>query len=200
MAIGGRSMKLDEARRVWQSQTETEESKMSEDEMLQFVKRESSAFDRAIARRDRREVISGIVVTAVFLPLLFGGPWLSRIGVLVILVALALIYRRLAAARRVEASERVDLSLAELLETERTKVNGQIRLLESVVSWYIIPPAVGAMLIVIGLDGLSWFTVGYTIFALAISVLVYLMNSSAVRHDLRPRRAQLDRLIQELKG
>ncbi|HEU6450151.1 MAG TPA: hypothetical protein VFT57_01930 [Gemmatimonadaceae bacterium] len=193
-------MNLDDARRAWQSQTMSEESKMSEDEMLQFVKRESSAFDRTIARRDRREVIAGIIVAMVFLPLLLTGPWLSRVGVLVVLAAIALIYRRLGAARRVDAGERVDLSLATLLETERSKVEGQIRLLESVVSWYIIPPAVGAMLIVIGLDGLSWFTAGYALFTLAIAVLVYWLNRLAVRHDLRPRRAQLDRLIQELQG
>jgi hypothetical protein len=193
-------MNLDDARRAWQSQTMPEESKMSEDEMLQLVKRESSVFERTIARRDRREVVAGIIVALVFLPLLLTGPWLSRVGVLVVFAAFALIYRRLAAARRVEASERVDLSLAELLETERTKVEGQIRLLESVVSWYIVPPAVGAMLIVIGLDGLSWFTAGYALFTLAIAVLVYWLNRLAVRHDLRPRRAQLERLIQELKG
>ncbi len=200
MAGGGRGMNLDDARRAWQSQTMPEESKMSEDEMLQLVKRESSVFERTIARRDRREVVAGIIVAMVFLPLLLTGPWLSRVGVLVVFAAFALIYRRLAAARRVEASERVDLSLAELLETERTKVEGQIRLLESVVSWYIVPPAVGAMLIVIGLDGLSWFTAGYALFTLAIAVLVYWLNRLAVRHDLRPRRAQLERLIQELKG
>ncbi|HEU4585044.1 MAG TPA: hypothetical protein VFR95_04795 [Gemmatimonadaceae bacterium] len=193
-------MNFDDARRAWQSQAISEESKMTEDEMLQFVKRESSAFDRAIARRDRREVVAGIVVAILFLPLLFTGPWLSRVGVLVVFAALALIYRRLGAARRVEASERVELSLAELLETERAKVEGQIRLLESVVSWYIIPPAVGAMLIVMGLDGLSWFTAGYALLMLAIAVLVYWLNRFAVRHDLRPRRTQLDRLIQELKG
>jgi Ca2+/Na+ antiporter len=193
-------MNLDEARRVWRSQTMPEGPKRSESEMLQFVKRESSAFDRTIARRDRREVIAGIVVAALFFPLLVDGPWLSRVGVLVVLAAVLLIHRRLAAARRVEASERVDLSLAELLETERTKVNGQIRLLESVVSWYIIPPAVGAMLVVIGLDGLSWFTAGYTVFTLAVSVIVYRMNRLAVRHDLRPRRAELERLIHELKA
>jgi hypothetical protein len=193
-------MNLDEARHVWQSQTTAEAPKISEDEMLQLVKRESSAFDRTIARRDRRELIAGIVAAILFLPLLLGGPWLSRAGVLVVLAAFVLIYRRLGAARRVEASERMDLSLAELLETERTKVSGQIRLLESVVSWYIIPPAVGAMLIVIGLDGLSWFTAGYTLFTLAIAVLVYGLNRLAVRHDLRPRRAQIDRLIRELKG
>lgn len=200
MAGGGCGMNLDDARRAWQSQTMSKESKLSEDEMLQLVKREASAFDRAIERRDRREVMAGIIVAIVFLPLLFTGPWLSRVGVLVMLAALALIYRQLAAARRVDASERVDLSLAELLETERAKVTTQIRLLESVVSWYIIPPTVGAMLIVIGLDGLSWFTGGYALFLLATAVFVYWLNRMAVRYDLRPRQAQLDRLIHELKG
>lgn len=200
MAGGGCGMNIDEAQRIWQSQTIPEASTMSEDEMLQLVKRESSAFDRTIARRDRRELIAGAVVSILFLPLLVSGPWLSRIGVLVVFAAFASIYRRLAAARRVEASERVDLSLAELLESERTKVDGQIRLLESVVSWYIIPPTVGAMLIVIGVDGLRWSTAAYALFALVVSVVVYWLNRQAVRYDLRPRRSELDRLIHELKG
>ncbi len=196
---GGRGMNFDEARRTWQSQTITKESGMSEAEMLQLVKRESSAFDRAIARRDRRELITGIVVGIAFLPLLLTGPWLSRLGVLVVFTALAVIYHQLASARRVEESERVDLSLSELLEIERAKVAGQIRLLENVVSWYIIPPTVGAMLIVIGVAGLGWFTAGYSIFALVIALAVYWLNRLALRHDLRPRRAQLERLIHELK-
>jgi Flp pilus assembly protein TadB len=94
----------------------------------------------------------------------------------------------------------VDLSLAELLESERAKVDGQIRLLESVVSWYIIPPAVGAMLIVIVLEGLSLFTAAYAVFALAFALLVYRLNQQAVRRDLRPTRSALERLIRELKG
>jgi hypothetical protein len=192
-------MKLDEARREWQSQTILDET-MSEDELMETVKRNSSAFDRAIARRDRREAITAIVVMIVFLPMLVTGPWLTRAGVVVVLGAFALLFTKLGAARRLEASERVDLSLAELLESERAKVDGQIRLLESVVSWYIIPPAVGAMLIVIGLEGLSWFTAAYAVFALAIALLVYRLNQQAVRRDLRPTRSALERLIRELKG
>jgi membrane associated rhomboid family serine protease len=193
-------MNLDEARREWQSQTILDETRISEDELMETVKRNSSAFDRAIARRDRREAITAIVVMIVFLPMLVTGPWLTRAGVVVVLGAFALIFNRLGAARRLEASERVDLSLAELLESERAKVDGQIRLLESVVSWYIIPPAVGAMLIVIGLEGLSWFTAAYAVFALAIALLVYRLNQQAVRRDLRPTRSALERLIRELKG
>lgn len=200
MAGGGSGMNLDDMRREWQSETTLESSPMSETEMLELVKHRSSAFDRTIARRDRRETIAAIVVMILFLPLLATGPWLARAGVLVVLGAFALIFAKLGAARRLEASERLDLSLAELLESERAKVEGQIRLLESVVSWYIIPPAVGAMLIVIGLEGLSWFTAGYAVFALAISLWVYRLNQRAVHRELRPRRSELERLIHELEG
>lgn len=200
MAGRGSGMNLEDARREWQSQTTLEKPRMSEAEMLELVKHSSSAFDRTIARRDRRELIAAIVVMIPFLPLLATGPWLARAGVLVVLGALALIFTKLGAVRRLEASERLDLSLAELLESERAKVNGQIRLLESVVSWYIIPPAAGAMLIVIGLEGLSWFTAGYAVFAVAVSLWVYRLNQHAVRRELRPRRSELERLIRELKG
>ena len=200
MAGRGSGMNLEDARHEWQSQTTLEKSRMSEEEMLELVKHSSSAFDRTIARRDRRETIAAIVVMILFLPLLATGPWLARTGVLVVLGAFALIFTKLGAARRLEASERPDLSLAELLESERAKVNGQIHMLESVVSWYIIPPAAGAMLIVIGLEGLSWFTAGYAVFALAISLWIYRLNQRAVRRELRPRRSELERLLHELEG
>lgn len=200
MAGGGSRMNLDDARLAWQSQTLVEETRMKEEEMLELVKRDSSAFDRAITRRDRRETIVAVAVLLIFLPLLATGPWLTRVGVLVLLGAFALIFTKLGTARRLEASERVDLSLAELLESERSKLDGQIRLLESVIAWYIIPPTVGAMLIVIGLRGLSWFTAGYAILALAVSTWIYHLNQQAVRRELRPRRSELERLIHELKG
>jgi len=200
MAGGGCGMNLDEARRTWQSHVHEPEPKMSEDEMLALVKRNASAFDRTISRRDRHEAIAGGVVAIFFLPLLISGPWITRAGVLVVLGAIALIVTRLHAAREVEAANRLDFSLAELLESERARVDSQIRLLESVVSWYIIPPTMGAMLIVVGLAGLGWFTAGYTIFCLAVSILIYASNRRAVRDYLRPRQAELDRLIRELKG
>jgi hypothetical protein len=192
-------MKLEEARRDWQAQPLPKEPQMPESEMLDLVKHRSAALDRQIGRRDRREAIVAIVVAILFFPILFTGPWLARAGVLVVLGAFALIMRKLGAARHIEAAERADISLRELLTTERMKLDGQIRLLESVVSWYILPPVAGAMMIVIGLEGWSWFTVGYASFALALSVWIYRLNQRAARHELHPRRAELDRLIQELE-
>lgn len=202
MAIGGRgsSMNLEDARRDWQAQSLPREAKIEESEILDLVKERSAAFDRQIGRRDRREAIAAIVVAILFIPLLLTGPWLSRAGVLVVLGALAVIVRKLGAARRAEAADQVDLSLRELLNNERAKIDGQIRLLESVVSWYILPPVIGALMIVIGLEGFSWFTAIYALLALALSIWIYRLNQRAARQDLRPRREELDRLIQELKG
>lgn len=202
MAIGGRgsSVNLEDARRDWQAQSLPREAKIEESEILDLVKERSAAFDRQIGRRDRREAIAAIVVAILFIPLLLTGPWLSRAGVLVVLGALAVIVRKLGAARRAEAADQVDLSLRELLNNERAKIDGQIRLLESVVSWYILPPVIGALMIVIGLEGFSWFTAIYALLALALSIWIYRLNQRAARQDLRPRREELDRLIQELKG
>lgn len=193
-------MNLEEARRDWQGQPVPREAEMSESDILALVKERSIAFDRQIGRRDRREAIVAIVVAIIFIPLLFTGPWLARAGVLVVFGALALIVRKLGAARHGEASGRTDLSLSEVLASERANVDSQIRLLEGVVSWYILPPVVGAMMIVIGLEGLSWFTAGYALLTLALSIWIYRLNQRASHHELRPRRAELDRLIQTLKG
>jgi hypothetical protein len=193
-------MNLEEARRDWRAQSVPREAEMSESDILALVKERSNEFDRQIGRRDRRETIAAIVVAVLFIPLLLTGPWLARAGVLVVLGASALIVRKLGAARHGLASERADLSLSEVLASERAKIDGQIRLLEGVVSWYILPPVVGAMMIVIGLEGLSWFTAGYALLTLALSIWIYRLNQRASHRELRPRRAELDRLIQTLKG
>lgn len=199
MAVGGASMNLDDAKREWQAQLEPHEPIMSETEILDFVKRRSTSFDKQIMRRDRREVIAAVVVAVLFMPLLAAGPWLARAGVIVVLGALALIVARLGTARRADTTGRGDRSLSELLNTERAKIDGQIRLLESVLSWYIVPLAIGALMVDAGIAGVGWFTLVYTLLIVVLSVLIYRTNQRAVRSQLLPRREEVDRLIQQLK-
>jgi hypothetical protein len=144
-------------------------------------------------------VIAAVVVAVLFIPLLVAGPWLARAGVVVVLGALALIHARLGAARRADTAERADRLLSEPLKTERAKIDGQIRLLESVMSWYIVPLAIGALMVDAAVTGVSWFTLVYTSFIVVLSVLIYRINQRAVRSQLRPRREEVDRLIQQLK-
>lgn len=54
-------------------------------------------------------------------------------------------------------------------------------------------------MVVVGLVGISRFTLVYALFVVAISVWIYRLNQRAARHDLRPRREELVRLLEQLK-
>lgn len=192
-------MNLDDLKRDWQSRPEPSEPAMSETEIIDFVTRRSATFDRTIVRRDRREAIAAVIVILLFIPALIHGPWLSRAGVLVVLGAMAFIFHKLARARGARAAEHADLSLRELLNAERTKIDAQIRLLESVLSWYVIPPAIGVLMVDAGVTGIGWLTVGYGAFIVLLCIWIYRINQRAVRSQLIPRREELDRLIQQLR-
>lgn len=199
MAGGGSRMNLDDAKRYWQAQPEPRDAAMSDTQILELVKRRSRAFDTQIRRRDRIEAITAVVVAVLFLPALLSAPWLARAGALVMLAAIAFILVKLNRARSIRTPEDSDRPLSELLNSERAKVDAQIRLLESVAWWYIVPPGIGAIMVVVGLVGISWFTLVYAVFVVAISVWIYRLNQRAARHDLRPRREELVRLLEQLK-
>lgn len=192
-------MNLDDVKRDWQSQPEPGEPKMSETEILNLVKARSTTFDRTITHRDRREAIAAAVVAVLFIPVLVHGPWLSRAGAVIVLAAMVLIVGKLWRARRTRVGEQADLSLKELLNAERAKIDRQIHLLKSVLSWYIIPPTIGVLMVDSGVTGVSWFTLGYVAFVAALCFWIYRINQRAVRNQLLPRREELDRLIQQLR-
>jgi hypothetical protein len=79
-------------------------------------------------------------------------------------------------------------------------VDTQIRLLENVLWWYIAPMAVGLGLVVLGDDGLSWFTLGYGAAVAVFCAVVYVLNQRTVRRSLRPRREKWTRLLRRLEA
>jgi len=192
-------MTLDDARQAWASGGRERGPRMSDAELLRLVLGRSAALQRVVGRRDRREAIGALVGLVLLSPLLVRGPWLARAGVLLVAVGCALIVLMLRRARRLPAP-RPEWPVAEVLRAERARVQAQIRLLETVLWWYIAPLALGALLVVAGERGASWFTYGYGLFTAAFSAAIYLLNRSAVRRDLRPRRTELDRMLAQLEN
>lgn len=172
---------------------------MSDAEMLELVLERSARFERTIRRRDRREIIATGLGVLLLAPLVVLGPWLSRVGVLLVMAGGASVVVVLGRARRMPAPA-PDRPLAEALRAEQARVRAQTRLLETVIWWYIAPLALGAVLIVTGLSGASPSTYGYIVVMLAFSIWVYRLNRRAVQRDLRPRGVELERQLRELEG
>jgi hypothetical protein len=191
-------MNLDDAKTYWQSPSEPKEATMSDSEILALVERRSQAFDKTIRRRDLREFIGAALALVLLAPALLHGPWLTRCGVLLVMAGGASIYLKLDRTRRRHAGLHAEWPLAAMLRAERAKVEAQIHLLESILWWYIAPLGAGAVLVVAGTSS-PRFTAGYAIFVALLSWGIYELNQHAVRRELRPRRDELTRLIEQVE-
>ncbi len=193
-------MTLDETRKLWAAGGLADGGvPMSDAEVLELVMRRSTQFRRVIRRRDLRETIAAGVGLLLLTPVLVLGPWLARAGVLLIAAGCALIVVRLGRARRLP-EPRPDRPLAEALAAGRARVAAQIRLLETVLWWYVAPLAAGPVLIAFGLSGPSRFTLGYVLFTAALAAGIYWLNRWAIEKELRPRQAELDDLLARLEN
>lgn len=193
-------MPLDDARSSWRSGDDALEEAMSDRELLGLVKQKSQAFDDAIRKRDRRETIAGTAACLFFLSFVFitDPSWLTQVGVALFLAGVASSVWMLRRARRRSTDASLGLPLADVLRSERAKLDAQIRLLRNVLWWYIGPLAVGVVLVVLGTAGLSWHTLGYAVLVAVVSAGIYRLNQQEVRRKLLPRRQELTRLLHEM--
>lgn len=192
-------MTLDEYSDLWRSET-SDTNAPDEERLLERVREESESFDRKIRRRDLLEMLAGVIVAAAFgYEAATVETWMARLGALIVVGSSAFIVWWLRRARKAGPARSADLPVADRLRAERERVEIQIRLLESVLWWYVGPLAVGAALFVVGLE------TGTTATALTLCVIaggsgfVWWLNRRAVRHGLRPRRDRLTRLLRNLQ-
>lgn len=192
-------MTLDDWKDTWQAADESAESALSDEDLLRLVKEQSKAFDQKIRRRDRREGIAAALVALLFSTMLLDPSWLVRIGALIVIGSSAFVYWTLRRARTGYAPPSLDQPVAAAIRTEREKVDEQIRLLKTVLWWYLLPPGVGLLLVVVGDAGLSWFTLGYGVGVALLGGGIYYFNQRKVRAHLRPRRKELTRLLRQVE-
>jgi hypothetical protein len=192
-------MTLEETRAVWNADTAPPEATMSDAQVMTQVLARSRELDRVLRWRDAREGIAAVVVALFMTPLLAQGTLLSRVGVLVILIGVAVILTVLLRSQR---GVRPDAGwpLAEVLRAERARVDQQIRLLRSILWWYIAPLAAGLTLLTLGSAGVTWFSTSYLVVVALMNWGIYVLNQRAVRKDLLPRREELDRLLSQLES
>jgi Flp pilus assembly protein TadB len=198
-------MNLDDAKALWSSDNEPTDETMStrtlsDSEILRLVQEQSEAFDQKIRRRDLLESIAAVAVCLFFGWLAWDDPSpLVTAGSLIIVGGSALIFGRLRWTRARFANAPADQLVKQRLQHERAKVDAQIRLLESVLWWYIAPLLIGLLLVTVGDSGWSAFTFVYGTVVLLGAGWIYVLNQRAVRRSLRPRRAELTHLLDQVE-
>lgn len=181
--------------------TSTDElTQLQDEEILALVHTRTRRFRRQVRFRDWRELIASAVVAVMIAPATLHGSIISRTGAVIILIGLVLVAYRLWRARQFFTANDFDpaLPVAVALEAELKQVDAQIHLLESVAWWYVAPLLGGSIILVAGTHRGAAFTAGYAFIVACLAWGIIALNRRAVRGTLRPRRADIVRLLAQI--
>ena len=182
-----------ELKQLWQRQSLPSPPPASDREIIDQMKRKLRRFDRNIFWRDVREIAA-----CLFLIVWFGfglghkASALTHLGNIIVMLSCVFIAAKLLAARREQRAFLNPRSVREFLLGETAKVSRQIRLLQTVLWWYLLPILCGAMIAVLGgphslvrkmIVLLSFIPIGW---------FVHWLNQYAARRVLQPLKTELD--------
>ena len=190
-------MKEEEIRKIW---TNTDAPYYPVDTTsLTRLRTEVDRMDKAIRRRDWREIGAAILVA-----LAFGGMafWFDNVytqaGCGIVVLASALIVWVLRKSRKHETREQMPVK--EQVEAELLFYRKQRRILKNVLAWYISPIFAGLTLFYFGLtDGWVDFF-AFTLLNIGVMTYIWYLNQRAVRKEIEPLIASLEQLQQNLEN
>lgn len=198
-------MTILEAETLWSEQSA--DAALSDESMKSIIK-ESNTLDRRVFWRDIREWAATILVCALFIRvgILPGTPslWYFSAAAVVTIPGIYMVFSRLKGKKE---QEEPALSNCEHIESAIKKYRRQENLLNSVVVWYLAPLFVGALLFILGTSlyipnmpvgaKVLLFTVQIG-FCLVLFAAVAWLNFRASKKHLRPKREELESMLEEL--
>jgi len=197
----------DKYQQAWQAHTSETRISVDADLLLKDVQRNQRNFRAMIFWRDSREIVVALVLFLVWFYLGVKLPlpwtWWLTVPVLVWMTGFMLVDRK----RHKPKPSEPDEPLLQCVQNSLSEVEAQIWLLRNVFWWYLLPPSISISAFFIHVGWLSraqgWLlSVGFVVLLEFILAVVYgglyLLNQSAVRLQLEPRRQELLTLLTSL--
>jgi putative flippase GtrA len=193
-------MNASELEQIWNRQEPVNPSPENVAQVAALVRAVDRKFRRQVWWRDLREV--GVALILAGLCAAFGQTWLRWISVVSCLFVAGFIIR----SRLVFKSPPETPSVIARLQQMVRETETQIKLLRSVLWWYLLPCGIATLALVrdhpprkfdhstIDLSYLLIFAGGFV----ALYIAVYWINQRVVRRTLEPRREQLRHALAEL--
>lgn len=191
-------MEFEQLGGVWRSRA-AEPTQETSGELARRIRLRAEQLDLVVRRRDSIETWCALLVCPIFAWVSVVGRFpISRVGAGIIALACLFIPLWLRRARRPIPNP--SLPLTEALGLEQLRVSNQVRLLRSVLWWYLIPLGAGVVLFLAGpLGSPRWIALEILAVA-AFYGWIYKLNQRAVRVELLPRLRELEAALDSLKS
>jgi len=187
-------MKMEELKEIWEYGV-SNTIDIKNETLMKDLSVELDRFERRIAKRDKLEIGVAIILIPLFLGAAFFVPMLlPKIAFFLFVPYLLLVIYQLKAVKKHKVVNN-SVDVGESLRHQRLYYAKERDLLNSVLYWYILPPAVLQIVLYVTFvtsTGKLAFFIGLVVM---VSVVIYILNKQAVKKDLDPMIRKLDDAI-----
>jgi hypothetical protein len=183
----------------WKAST-TSSISLEQNELFSQLQKDTINLEKKITFRDFTEILLALLmiipfgITAVLVPFM-----ISKIGALVVILSFILIIFRFKNLK----NKFVPISLSEThsvyLKKTKYYLTEQIKFLDSVVYWYILPPISGILLFFAGFGVNTFQFYKLSTITILMGIGIFLLNKYAIKKELQPRLEYINTLIDSIK-
>lgn len=199
-------MKLDDLKHAWAEEVKVLDKKPEISLAIEALQSETQKIDRDIKRRDILESVIAFALVPVWIYGMFDfRSFIELAGLIILTLSCLYIPFKLRQARHKPLSKLTCIKA--FLEHEKQKVQSQMTLLGSVVSWYLGPLFVGIILVRVGanFDQQGNFIINsmithYLPLVVVFFLLVWGANVQAVKKKFKPMLEKIEQRLSELES
>jgi hypothetical protein len=191
----------DELIKIWQTSPSQERAKFEKSRLMIEVQTTVDRLHKKIKYRDLMEQLAVVLACPVFAYYAYSIPFiLTKIASVLIIAWGIYVVIRLRQAKKHKPGALTETYLEYLYQT-RNYLLVQKQLLDSVLTWYILPAALLTFLFILGpgLAGRLQKVLKMSAGIVALSVAIYWLNKQSAKKQLEPRLEKIEKLLHVMK-
>lgn len=196
----------DELIKIWQSSPKVEQIKFEKSRLMLNLESSLARLQRGWKNMQLRETIAAVIVVPVFIYRAFVAEQiLVKIGAIWIVISTVYIIYRLISTKKYKPNT-ITESYLDSLNQSKDYLSIQKNLLDSVIYWYFLPIAIGALLILIGsweissmMSPRNWKIIAMVLVIVASGWGIHFLNRWSANKYIAPRLKKIDELIEVME-
>ena len=197
-------MTEEEIKTYWRSSADNQTIDINQQLLLMELTKQITGIDKKVKYRDTLEIAAAAVVGIVFsVRFYLTDSMQTKIGSGILILSCLLIAYKLLAARRTPLQVHTDTTTKEFLLAARINVQNQMRLLGSVLYWYLLPLYLGIIIVTTNFTSGLWIDIMSAVIYIPLLTWlyykIYQMNQKAAK-DLHPVLEKIEEALQQLEG
>ena len=193
-----------ELKEIWKNSSSEERIKFDLSILIIEVNEKMNKLEKAIRKRDTVDLITSIVSIPLFGYMAYTVPFpITKIGIILAMIGFVWIIIKRRNHQKLKSPISPDMSFRDQLKSQKSRLRNEVRLLDTVLYWFLIPGFIPYTISILGLGdpaAYGWsnaiidqilplpfiYKLGYLFFALVVFAAIYWANKRVIKKTLKP--------------